>query len=86
MITLTKAINAELDYDDEIHINPDHIKTMRRIAMAKDEDSIVVTEIECGLIIMGEDGSVGSEVVLVLEEPAEIAMRVREWARSLRSA
>lgn len=85
MITLTKAINDSLDYDDEIHINPDHIKAMKRVNLSQDDDSIVVTEIECGLIIMGEDGSVGSEVVLVLEEPAEIAMRVREWARSLRS-
>jgi len=86
MITLTKAMNAELDYDDEIHINPDHIKTMRRVAMTKDDDSIVVTEIECGLIIMGEDGSVGSEVVLVLEEPEVIISACRQWARSLRSA
>lgn len=87
MITLTKAIRGAMDYDDEIHINPDHIKTLRVInlpASNVEDETIVVTEIECGLIISGEDGSVDSEPIYVLEQPFVIYARIQEWVRSIR--
>ncbi len=87
MITLTKAVRGAMDYDDEIHINPDHIKTLRVMnipAPNVDDETIVVTEIECGLIIQAEDGSVGSEAVYVLEDVLTIRDAMARWARHIR--
>ena len=86
MITLTNLRRGELDYDDEVTVNPEHIKTLRRVNVKDANDELVpVTEIEVGLIIHGEDGTISSEPLYVVEDVREIVMQCREWARSLRN-
>ncbi|HVQ43828.1 MAG TPA: hypothetical protein VMT30_02585 [Candidatus Saccharimonadia bacterium] len=64
MITLTNVVKDELDYDDEIYLNPLHIVSMKRVSLSGTDDDDVVPATE---IVM-----MSGEAIHVVEDPNEI--------------
>lgn len=82
MITLTKAFKLADDYDDEIVINPDHIKTMVRVAIGESDDDVVLaTQIDIGTIGQRDDGSIISVPLMVMEPMDYIITASKAWVR-----
>lgn len=64
MIKLTNVVKDELDYDDEIYLNPVHIISMKRVSLSGTDDDDVVPATEVAML--------GGETIHVVEDPTEI--------------